>query len=106
MGRDETLDAATAVPIGMGWTPGQHNLEGTQQMLGDFQVGGIASMMKCDQNLVRQPAGVARQTGRRGISRSFLRSDQVIHIMFNIVFHTTPRTVSFRNYTKMRAYVD
>ena len=106
MRRDEALDAAAAVAVGVGRTPGQHDLEDVQEMLGDLEVGRVAGMVEGDQDLVRQPAGVPRQSGRRGFARRVPRGGQIFHIVFNIVFHVTPRVAGFHNYTITRERVD
>lgn len=106
MRRDEALDAAAAVAVNMGRTPGQHDLQNVQEMLGDFEVGRVAGMVERDQNLVRKPAGVPRQSGRRGFARNVLGSAQIFHIVLNIVFHVTPRVAGAYNYTTRRGHVD
>ncbi len=47
MGSDEALNAAASVAIGVCRPPGQHNFKRVQQVLSDFKVGRVASMVKC-----------------------------------------------------------
>ncbi len=93
MGGDETLDAAAAVAIDVGRAPGQHDFEDIQEVLGDLQVGRVAGVVECDQDLVRQPARMPWQAGRRSVACNVLRGDKIFDIVFNIVFHITPRII-------------
>ena len=63
--RDQAFHVAPAVAVRGQRAARQHHLQDVQKLLGDFEVGLVASVMEGDQDLVRQPPAVARGPPRR-----------------------------------------
>ncbi len=53
MSGHKVFHAAAAADIGREGSPGQHQLQRAQQILSNLEIGEVARMMKCDEDLVR-----------------------------------------------------
>ncbi len=88
---DEALDAAAAVAVGVGWAPGQHDLENAQQVLGNLKIRGVAGMVERDQHLIGKPTSVAWQAVGRTSPGNLARArDHVVFILLNSTVHDMP----------------
>ncbi len=64
IGGDEPLHAAPALLVRCRRPPREHELENMEQLLSDLEVLLIAGLVESDQDLVREPARMARQRGQ------------------------------------------
>ena len=67
---DEAFHVAPAAGIGAEGAAVQHHFKHMQNLLGDFEVALIASVMEGDKNLIGQAAAIARRArhdDRRGL---------------------------------------
>ena len=78
---DESIHIAPSIAGWGQWTALQHHLQDLKQRLGNLEVALIAGLMKGDEYLVGQPAGVALDRG----------SGAVVSLGVAHVFHSLPQ---------------
>lgn len=103
----KALYAAAPVAIRVGRAPGQHGFQDLKQVLGNFQIGCVASVMEGNQHFIRKPPGVARNASWRGGALDYIGwRHHIVHILLKTAFHVMPHISKFPIYSVMRSCVD
>src|SRR5947209_4559349 len=72
MSCDQPFHIPAPIAVGCERTAGEHNLKDMQQSVGHLEIALITSLMKCDQDFIREPPAITRCAGANSFAVVFI----------------------------------